>query len=151
MPGASAIDCPQATTNVIRRSRSGPSSDGIGAGGIRLLNAAASKSFPLGKWRYKVARATLAARVTASTVTALGPPARSSAAAASSKRARDRAGRGSLLLPSVPTLIVSHLPVWKRDYRFFYKLFSLQPFVRPPRGGAWIWSKLWSGPTSVLM
>ena len=72
-------------------------SDGIGAGGIRLLKAAASKSFPLGKWRYRVARATLAPRVTASTVTALGPPERSSAVAASSKRARERAGRGSVL------------------------------------------------------
>ena len=39
---------------------------------MRLLNAAASKSFPLGKWRYRVALATLALRVTASTVTALG-------------------------------------------------------------------------------
>ncbi len=80
---------------------------------MRLLNAAASKSFPLGKWRYRVALATLALRVTASTVTALGPPERNNAAAASSKRARDRAGRGSVFAP----VIVSHLPVWKQDYR----------------------------------
>jgi hypothetical protein len=39
----------------------------------------------------------LALRVTASMVTALGPPERRSAVAASSKRARERAGRGSLL------------------------------------------------------
>ena len=84
-------------TTATRRSRSEPSAGGVGDGGMRLLKAAASKSFPLGKWRYSVARATLAARVTASTVTALGPPDRSSAAAASSKRARDRAGRGSVL------------------------------------------------------
>jgi hypothetical protein len=45
-----------------------------------------------------VARATLALRVTASIVTALGPPERSSAVAASSKRARERAGRGSTLM-----------------------------------------------------
>src|SRR5271155_642002 len=131
MPGASAIDCPQATTNVIRRSRSGPSSDGIGAGGIKLLNAAASKSFPLGKWRYRVALATLAVRVTASTVTALGPPARSSAAAASSKRALERAGRGSVL----PSLIVTHLPVWERDHWSIYKTISLKTRP-PPKGGA---------------
>jgi hypothetical protein len=52
----------------------------------------------LEKWRYRVARATLALRVTASIVTALGPPERSSAVAASSKRARERAGRGSTLM-----------------------------------------------------
>jgi len=34
--------------------------------------------------------------VTASTVTALGPPERNNVVAASSKRARDRAGRGSV-------------------------------------------------------
>src|SRR5882757_2505284 len=89
---------------------------------MRLLNAAASKSFPLGKWRYRVALATLAVRVTASTVTALGPPERSSAAAASSKRARDRAGRGSVL----PSLIVMHLPVWEQDYRSTYETVSLE-------------------------
>jgi hypothetical protein len=97
MPGASAIDCPNASTTAISRSRRVPGSDDIGAGGIRLLKAAASKSFPLEKWRYRVARATLAPRVTASTVTALGPPERSSAVAASSKRALERAGRGSIL------------------------------------------------------
>src|SRR5262249_30830455 len=88
-------------------SRSEPSAGGIGDGGIRLVNAAASKSFPLGKWRYSVALATLALLVTASTVTALGPPERSSAAAASSKRARERAGPGSVVTP----VIVSHLSV----------------------------------------
>jgi hypothetical protein len=100
---ASAINCPWASTNSMSRSRSVPWSEGMGAGGIKLLKAAASKSFPLGKWRYKVARATLAPRVTASTVTALGPPVRSSAVAASSKRARERAGRGSVLLPVMDT------------------------------------------------
>jgi hypothetical protein len=39
----------------------------------------------------------LALRVTASTVTAFGPPERNNAVAASSKRARERAGRGSVL------------------------------------------------------
>jgi hypothetical protein len=95
------------------RAPAGPSAGGIGGGGIRLLNAAASKSSPLRKWRYKVALATFALRVTASTVTALGPPAHSNAAAASSKRARDRAGRG----PVVPPVMVCHLSVSKQNYR----------------------------------
>src|SRR6266404_1794561 len=95
--GTSAIDSPHATTMAVSRSRSEPSSGGMGAGGMSLMNAAATRSFALGKWRYSVALATLALRVTASMVTALGPPDRSSAVAASSKRARDRAGRGSLL------------------------------------------------------
>ncbi|GAB3005754.1 hypothetical protein MBOU_06270 [Mycobacterium bourgelatii] len=69
-----------------------------------------------------MARATLAARVTASTVTALGPPVVSSVAAASSKRALDRAGRGSTLFPS---LIVTHLPVWEPDYWSTYETISL--------------------------
>src|ERR1700756_4271849 len=107
MAGARGPALALARTNPIKRSRSEPSAGGVGAGGMRLLNAAASKSFPLGKWRYRVALATLALRVTASTVTALGPPERSSAAAASSKRARDRAGRGSV----VPSVIVGHLSV----------------------------------------
>ena len=59
------------------------------------MNAAAKRSLALEKWRYNVARATLALRVTASMVTALGPPERRSAVAASSSRARERAGRGS--------------------------------------------------------
>src|SRR6516162_2573697 len=101
MAGACATASAWASTNAISRSRSEPSAGGIGDGGIRLLKAAASKSFPLGKWRYRVALATLALRVTASTVTALGPPERSSAAAASSKRARDRAGRGSVVPPVI--------------------------------------------------
>src|SRR5947209_717348 len=116
----------------MRRSCSEPSAGGIGGGGIRLLNAAASKSFPLGKWRYRVALATLALRVTASTVTALGPPERSSAAAASSNRALDRAGRGSV----VPPVIVSYLPVWTRDHRSIYKTKSLENMPTPPLGGA---------------
>src|ERR1700716_88830 len=95
--GASATDSAHATTMAVSRSRSEPSSGGMGAGGIRLMNAAANRSFALEKWRYNVARATLALRVTASIVTALGPPERSRAVAASSKRARERAGRGSLL------------------------------------------------------
>src|SRR6201995_1803380 len=106
MPGASAIDCPNASTTAISRSRRLPPSDGIGAGGIRPLKAAASNSFPLGKWRYRVARATLAPRVTASTVTALGPPVRSKAVAASSNRARERAGRGSVLSVMVTTSFI---------------------------------------------
>ncbi|GAA4292075.1 hypothetical protein GCM10023161_38830 [Mycobacterium paraffinicum] len=93
---------------------------------MRLLKAAASKSFPLGKWRYSVALATLAVRVTASTVTALGPPELSSVAAASSKRARERAGRGSLVLP----VIVTHLPVWEQDYRSTYKTIGLETSQR---------------------
>src|SRR3984957_8929899 len=109
------------------RSRSEPSAGGVGDGGIRLLNAAASRSFPLGKWRYRVALATLAVRVTASTVTALGPPARSSVAAASSKRARERAGRGSVL----PSPIVTHLPVWKRDHWSTYKTIGLKSRTPP--------------------
>jgi hypothetical protein len=60
------------------------------------MNAAATSSLALGKCRYSVALATFALRVTASIVTALGPPDRSNAVAASSNRARDRAGRGSL-------------------------------------------------------
>src|SRR5215813_8443580 len=95
--GTSAIIFAQATTMAVSRSRSDPSSGGMGAGGISRMNAAATRSFALGKWRYSVALATLALRVTASMVTALGPPDRSSAVAASSNRARERAGRGSLL------------------------------------------------------
>src|ERR1700738_483543 len=95
--GTSAIDWAHAPTTAMRRSRSDPSFGGIGAGGMRLMNDAAKRSLALEKWRYSVARATLALRVTASMVTALGPPDRSSAVAASSNRARDRAGRGSLL------------------------------------------------------
>src|SRR4051812_43680043 len=94
--GTSAIDSAHADTIAVSRSRSVPSSGGIGAGGMRLMNAAATRSLALGKWRYSVALATLALRVTASMVTALGPPDRRSAVAASSKRARERAGRGSL-------------------------------------------------------
>jgi hypothetical protein len=120
--GACATASAWASTNAMSRSRNGPSADGIPGGGIRLLNAAASKSSPLGKWRYKVALATFALRVTASTVTALGPPARSNAAAASSKRARDRAGRGSV----IPPVMVSHLSVSKRDYRSTYKTIGLE-------------------------
>src|ERR1700726_2311129 len=104
--GTSAIDWAHAPTMAIRRSRSDPSSGGIGAGGMRLMNDAAKRSLALEKWRYSVARATLALRVTASMVTALGPPERSSAVAASSNRARERAGRGSL----VAAHILHHLP-----------------------------------------
>src|SRR5271157_1178085 len=127
--GAWATASAWSSTNAMSRSRSEPSAGGIGGGGMRLLNAAASKSFPLGKWRYRVALATLALRVTASTVTALGPPERSSAAAASSKRALDRAGRGSVL----PPVIVSYLPVWKQDYWSTYKTISLKNFYAPVR------------------
>src|ERR1700730_6282531 len=95
--GTSAIDSPHATTMAVSRSRSEPTSGGMGAGGMRLMNAADTRSLALGKWRYSVALATLALRVTASIVTAPGPPERNSAVAASSKRARDRAGRGSPL------------------------------------------------------
>src|SRR4051795_5476715 len=95
--GTSAIDSAHADTIAVSRSRSVPSSGGIGAGGMRLMNAAATRSLALGKWRYSVALATLALRVTASMVTALGPPDRRRAVAASSNRARERAGRGSLL------------------------------------------------------
>ena len=95
--GTSAIDSAHFATMAIRRSRSEPSSGGMGAGGMRLMNDAAKRSLALEKWRYNVARATLALRVTASMVTALGPPERRSAVAASSNRARERAGRGSLL------------------------------------------------------
>src|SRR5215208_3956682 len=95
--GASAIDSAHATTMAVSRSRNEPSSGGMGGGGMRLTNAAATRSLALEKWRYRVALATLALRVTASMVTAPGPPDRSNAVAASSNRARDRAGRGSLL------------------------------------------------------
>src|SRR5262249_37084681 len=60
------------------------------------------------------ALATLALRVTASMVTALGPPDRSSAVAASSKRARERAGRGSLLRVVIVYLTSNE---GKQDYR----------------------------------
>jgi hypothetical protein len=88
----------------------------------------------------------LAVRVTASTVTALGPPERSSAAAASSKRALERAGRGSVL----PSLIVTHLPVWKRDYWSTYKTISLKTRP-PPKGGASSWPIFLFSLTSVLI
>src|ERR1700682_3747664 len=101
--GTSAIDSAHAATIAMSRSRNEPSSGGMGAGGMRLMNAAAKRSLALEKWRYRVARATFALRVTASMVTALGPPERSSAVAASSNRARERAGRGSALM-------VHHLP-----------------------------------------
>src|SRR5690242_1893205 len=99
--GTSAIICAHATTVPVSLSRSDPSSGGMGAGGISLMNAAASRSLALGKWRYSVALATLELRVTASMVTALGPPERSSAVAASSSRARERAGRGSVLTVAI--------------------------------------------------
>jgi hypothetical protein len=69
------------------------------------MNEAAKRSLALEKCRYKVALATLALRVTASMVTAPGPPERSSAVAASSNLARDRAGRGSLRPPVIVYLI----------------------------------------------
>jgi hypothetical protein len=72
---------------------------------MRLTNEAAKRSLALEKWRYSVALATLALRVTASMVTAPGPPERSNAVAASSNRARDRAGRGSLRPPVIVYLI----------------------------------------------
>src|SRR3954470_8592591 len=94
--GTSAIISAHAVTIAMSRSRSVPSSGGMGAGGMSRMKAAATRSFALGKWRYSVALATLALRVTASIVTALGPPDRNSAVAASRRRARERAGRGSL-------------------------------------------------------
>ena len=134
--GACATASAWASTSAISRSRTEPSTGGVGDGGMRLLNAAASKSFPLGKWRYSVARATLAVRVTASTVTALGPPERSSVAAASSKRARDRAGRGSVLA----SVIVSYLPrletrlsVYVQDYWSWNGLGMILELRRRPR------------------
>src|SRR4051812_16872084 len=102
--GASAIDSAHATTMAVSRSRNEPSSGGMGAGGMRPINAAATRSLALEKWRYKVARATFALRVTASMVTALGPPDLRSVVAASSRRARERAGRGSLLIGPTRTL-----------------------------------------------
>ena len=144
--GASEIDSAWASTTATSRSRSEPSAGGTGAGGIRLLNAAASKSFPLGKWRYRVARATLAARVTASTVTALGPPALNREAAASSKRARDRAGRGSTLSAE----IVSNLLFANKTTGLPTRLLVSE--VESPRGGgASPWSILLSGLISVRM
>jgi hypothetical protein len=116
--GASDIDSAHATTIAVSRSRRDPSSGGIGAGGIKLMNAAAKRSLALEKWRYSVARATLAVRVTASMVTALGPPVRNRVVAASSKRARDRAGRGSLLADAIVYLTsrgVPRLTISERD------------------------------------
>lgn len=49
---------------------------------------------------YRVARAPLAARVTAPTVTALGPPSRSSFVAASRRRARDAPTADPRMAPS---------------------------------------------------
>ena len=46
--GASAMDSAWASTTATSRSRSEPSTGGIGEAGMRLLKAAASKSFPLG-------------------------------------------------------------------------------------------------------
>src|SRR6478672_4285845 len=106
--GTSAIDSAHADTMEMSRSRSEPPTGGMGAGGIRLMNAAAKRSLALEKWRYNVARATLALRVTASMVTVLGPPARRSAVAASSNRARERAGRGSVLGGPTRTPVIVH-------------------------------------------
>src|SRR6478609_6326508 len=111
----------QASSSAVSRSRSDPFSGGIGAGGIRLWNAAAKRSLPLGKWRYRVARATLAPRSTASTVTALGPPDRSSAVAASSRRARERAGLGSVRPPAM-----LRIPVLQQRCPPRYKTVSLE-------------------------
>src|SRR5215813_4620646 len=119
--GTSAIIFAQATTMAMSLSRSDPSSGGMGAGGISLMNAAARRSFALGKWRYSVALATFELRVTASMVTALGPPDRSSAVAASSNRARERAGRGSLLTVA----IVYRTSNAKQDYRSWIETVSL--------------------------
>jgi len=93
----------QPTTTASRRSRRLPSTGGIGAGCSKFVNAAASRSLALEKCRYRVARATLAVLVTASMVTALGPPVRSSVVAASSNRARDRAGLGSPVMAAILT------------------------------------------------
>ncbi len=49
--GASAIDSAHSTTIAVSRSRRLPSSGGIGGGGIRLMNAAATRSLALGKCR----------------------------------------------------------------------------------------------------
>ena len=49
--GVLAISSPCACSRATIRSRREPSSGGIGAGGIRLWNAAASRSLPLGKCR----------------------------------------------------------------------------------------------------
>jgi len=70
---ASAIDSAPATTMAVRRSLSEPCSGGIGGGGIKGMNDAACRSLALEKCRHNVALATLALRVTASMVTALGP------------------------------------------------------------------------------
>ena len=97
------------------------------------MNAAAKRSLAPEKWRYNVARATLALRVTASMVTAPGPPVRSSAVAASTNRARERAGRGSLLAPHAQTGDGHglHLPHRKQDYRSRYKTVSLKNNFHP--------------------
>ena len=49
--GASAIDSAHATTIAVSRSRSEPSSGGIGGGGIRLMKLAANRSLALEKCR----------------------------------------------------------------------------------------------------
>ena len=90
------------------------------------MNAAAKRSLALEKWRYSVARATLALRVTASMVTALGPPERSSAVAASSNRARERAGRGS---PLAPVMRSRHLPAENKTIGL-YETVSLESIHR---------------------
>jgi hypothetical protein len=82
-------------STLMRRSRNEPSWGEVGGIGSDAANDAANRSSKQGKWRYSVARATFAERVTESTVTALGPSDRSSEMAASSRRARDSAGRGS--------------------------------------------------------
>ena len=141
MLGASAIDSAHATTIAVSRSRREPSSGGIGGGGIRLMNEAAKRSLALGKCRYKVARATLALRVTASMVTALG---RRNAAAPSPRRATGpanapAAGRCPVMLYLLPAcrtrLLVSHETV------------SLENISR--QGARRTWSTLSSRPTRI--
>ena len=94
------------------------------------MNAAANRSLALEKWRYSVARATLALRVTASMVTALGPPERRSAVAASSNRARDRAGRGSRRPARRDGHRLRHLLTREQDYWSRYETVSLKSILR---------------------